>query len=258
MAIEATTALPLPRAAAPCLHRNPPITPVGFYRTRLPLLAAIGALFAFCAIAAASASGSLLLRWDEPIQRWVESSRTPGLDTFFSNVSGLASTRTVLVLGPLLVLLAWPRCRAVALAVAVATIARPLLEFTLKEIVGRDRPNFSRMVDGTGFSFPSGHVMAAVALWGLVPVIVGLYTRRRVLWWASVVFSGIVIVLVAASRVYLGVHWFSDAIAGLLLGSFFLLGVEALLSYAHRRHGCGRDTGQRDDGVTKAGASARP
>ena len=50
------------------------------------------------------------------------------------------------------------------------------------------------------------------------------------IWWTSVVISGIVIVLVAASRVYLGVHWFSDAVAGLLLGSFFLLGVEALLA----------------------------
>ena len=144
------------------------------------------------------------------------------------------------MLGPLLFALAWPRCQAVAIAVAAATVARPLLEFTLKEVVNRDRPDLSRMVDGTGFSFPSGHVMAAVALWGLLPVVVGLYTRRRALWWASVAVAGTIIVLVAASRVYLGVHWFSDAVAGLLLGSFFLLGVEAVLRYAHGRHGCGR------------------
>ena len=251
MAITATPELGIVPAAARCLHRNPPTTPSAFYRNRIPLLAVVGALFAFCALAASIASGWLLLHWDEPIQRWVEASRTPGLDTFFRQASGLASTRTVLVLGPLLVLLAWPRCRAVAIAVAAATIARPLLEFTLKEVVNRDRPDLSRMVDGTGFSFPSGHVMAAVALWGLVPVIVGLYTRRRAIWWTSVGLCGIVIVLVAASRVYLGVHWFSDAVAGLLLGSFFLLAVEALLASQHRRHGCGRDTA-----VTTADASA--
>jgi undecaprenyl-diphosphatase len=80
-----------------------------------------------------------------------------------------------------------------------------------------------------------------------------------VIWWTSAVISGIVIVLVAGSRVYLGVHWFSDAVAGLLLGSFFLLGVEALLAFAHRRHGCGRDTDATShDGVTQAGASALP
>jgi undecaprenyl-diphosphatase len=257
MVTEAIPALiALPRSAeARCLHRNPPATPAGFYRNRLPLLLAIGTLFAFFAIAAAIASGWLLLHWDEPIQRWVESQRTDDLDRFFRQMSGLASTRYVLVLAPLLAVLAWPRCRAVALAVAVAAIARPLLEFTLKEVVGRDRPNLSRMVNGEGFSFPSGHVMAAVALWGLVPVVVGLYTRRRAIWWASVVVSGIIIVFVAASRVYLGVHWFSDALAGLLLGSFFLLGVEAFMGYAHRRHGCGRD---KPSNITKADASALP
>src|SRR5262245_31128201 len=135
MAIEApATVLELPRSAERCLHRNPPATPSGFYRTRLPLLIVVGVLFAFFAIAASIASGWLLLHWDEPIQRWVESQRTDDLDTFFRQVSGLASTRYVLVLAPLLAVLAWPRCRAVAFAVAVAAIARPLLEFTLKEV----------------------------------------------------------------------------------------------------------------------------
>jgi undecaprenyl-diphosphatase len=251
MPTEAAPAvLDRPALAVRCLHRNPPTTPSAFYRERLPLLAAVGTLFAFLAVAAAAASGRLLLVWDKPIQRAVESSRSAALDSFFSEVSGLASTRTVLILAPLLFVLAWPRCRAVAIAAAAAAVARPLLEFTLKEVVGRDRPNFSRMVDGTGFSFPSGHVMAAVALWGLLPVVVGLYTRRRAIWWASVAVAGAIIPFVAASRIYLGVHWFSDAVAGLLLGSFFLLGVEAVLSYAHGRHGCGRDRA-----VTKADAS---
>jgi undecaprenyl-diphosphatase len=238
-----------PSPAAECLHRSPPLTPSAFYRNRLPLLAGIGALLAFLAIAAVSASGSLLLVWDQPIQRAVEASRNATLDSFFLTVSGLAATSAVLVFAPLLFALAWPRCRAVAIAVAAAAVARPLLEFVLKEVVGRARPDLSRMVNGTGYSFPSGHVMAAVALWGLLPVVVGLYTRRRALWWASVAFAATIILLVAASRVYLGVHWFSDALAGLLLGSFFLLGVEAVLHAAHSRHGCGLHRAVIEPGV---------
>jgi undecaprenyl-diphosphatase len=227
--------------SGPCLHRHPPSTPSAFYRHRRGILAVIGVAFAALAIAGAVASSRLLLTWDVPITRWVVAHRTSQLDSFFLAVSRLASTSTVLVLGTALVALTWRRCRAVAIAIAVATVTRPLLEFTLKELVDRSRPDLGRLVAGNGPSFPSGHVMAAVALWGLLPIVVGLFTRSRRLWWASVAVSGTVIVLVAASRVYLGVHWFSDVVAGLLLGSFFLLGVEAVLAGAHRRNGCGLD-----------------
>jgi undecaprenyl-diphosphatase len=224
-----------------CLHRHPPLTPAMFYESRRVLLIAIGALFAGLAIAAIAASSRLLLTWDEPITRFLVAHRTPTLDTFFRTVSKLASTSTILVLGPLLVLVTWRRCRAVALAIAAATLLRPLLEWTLKELVDRPRPDLGRLVNGVGPSFPSGHVMAAVALWGLLPIVVGLFTTNRRIWWASVAMSGTIIGLVAASRVYLGVHWFSDACAGLLLGSFFLLGIESILAAVHRRDGCGLD-----------------
>ena len=48
-----------------------------------------------------------------------------------------------------------------------------------KIVVGRDRPDLERMVNGHGPSFPSGHVMASVALWGLLPLVVALFTRSR-------------------------------------------------------------------------------
>jgi undecaprenyl-diphosphatase len=205
------------------------------------------------AVAALVASSRLLLTWDEPITRFLVEHRTPTLDTFFRSVSRLASTSTILVLGPVLVALTWRRCRAVALAIAVATLARPLLEFTLKELVDRPRPDLGRLVNGVGPSFPSGHVMAAVALWGLLPIVVGLFTTSRRLWWASVAVSGTIIVGVAASRVYLGVHWFSDACAGLLLGSFFLIGVETVLARIHERDGCGMD--RREASSTATGST---
>jgi membrane-associated phospholipid phosphatase len=80
--------------------------------------------------------------------------------------------------------------------------------------------------------------MAAVALWGLLPVVVALYTRRRSIWWASVVVSATLIAGISASRVYLGVHWFSDVVGGLVVGTFFLLGVDTVLIRAHRRYPC--------------------
>jgi undecaprenyl-diphosphatase len=227
------------RPPKPCLHCNPPATPSSFYRGRRMLLVAIGALFSFLGLAAAIHNAWLPLQWDEPIQRFVVAHRTEDLDTFFLTVSRFGSTMIVLSVGAFLTLLTWGRCRAVSIAILVATLGRPVVEFLLKVLVGRDRPDLERMVNGHGPSFPSGHVMASVALWGLLPLVVGLFTRNRILWWGSVAVSGGMILAIAASRVYLGVHWFSDVLGGLLLGSFFLLAIEAVLGYVHRINGCG-------------------
>jgi undecaprenyl-diphosphatase len=202
------------------------------------LLITLGALLVALATAAALGNGQALLTWDEPIQRGVEANRTPALNDLFLMISRLGSTVVVLGLGTLGAILTWRRCRAVALALLVATFARPAIEFIVKGLVGRDRPEFDRLVAGNGPSFPTGHVMAAIALWGLLPVVVALYTRRRAIWWATVGVSAALIAGIAASRVYLGVHWFSDVVGGLIVGTFFLLAVDKVLVRAHRRYPC--------------------
>jgi undecaprenyl-diphosphatase len=223
-----------------CLHCDPPLTPAGFFAHRRLVLLGLGVLFISMAVAGWLNGGWLLLQWDAPIQHFVEGHRTVVADEIFRRLSFLASTVTVLVLGTVMAAVAWRRCRAVGVAVLLAMLSRPLLEFTLKALVSRDRPDFQRMVDGTGHSFPSGHVMAAVALWGLLPLVLTLYTRNRRVWWGSVIGSGILIVAIGASRVYLGVHWFSDVIGGLIVGTFFLLGTEWVLKRQHRRDPCVR------------------
>jgi undecaprenyl-diphosphatase len=80
--------------------------------------------------------------------------------------------------------------------------------------------------------------MAAIALWGLLPVVVALYTRRRAVWWAAAALAGTLIAGISASRIYLGVHWFSDVTGGLIVGAFLLLAIDTLLHKAHDRHPC--------------------
>lgn len=236
---------PATPAASP-LHLRPPFTPQRLYGHRREILLGLGSLFLFLAIAAKSAHGWLLLTWDEPMQRFVEGSRTDGLTSFFLTVSALGSTKAVLSLGVTSAALVWQRCRAAALTIVVAMLARPLVEFVLKALVARDRPDFDRLVPGNGPSFPSGHPMAAIAFWGLLPIVVGLFTHKRAVWWASVVVSVVAVALIGASRVYLGVHWISDVVGGLVAGAFFLLFVELVLEREHdRRGGCCGDDGTR-------------
>lgn len=220
------------------VHAVPPITPASLLLSRKQLAIGLGIVLVAFAFAAGLRNGQLLLTWDAPIQRYVEGSRTALLDNFFLSVSRLGSQIPVLTLGTLTALVTWRRCRAVATAVFVATWARPAIEFCIKALVDRERPDLERLVAGNGPSFPSGHVMASIALWGLLPVVVSLYTRSRRVWWASLWVSVTVIVLVAASRVYLGVHWISDVSMGFVVGGFFLLGVQWVLEREHKKYPC--------------------
>ena len=242
-----TVAIPVRpvQLSARCLHCEPPLTPAGFFARRPWLRTGLAVIFALLATVAWVSRGAVLLTWDEPIQRTVEASRTDLTTEMFRTVSFLGSTKAVLILGCVLAALAWRRCRAVGIVVLLAMLSRPLLEFTLKAIVDRDRPDLDRLVAGNGPSFPSGHVMAAVALWGLLPLVVTLYTRDRRIWWATVAGSTALIVAIGASRIYLGVHWFSDVVAGLVVGAFFLLGVEWVMTRCHRRDPCTRGCGCR-------------
>jgi undecaprenyl-diphosphatase len=222
------------------LHGHPPLTPAGVllrFPVTIPLLVCV---FAFLAIAAVVNGGSLLLTWDEPVTRALVDLRSPGLDGIVKALSSLGGLTVVILVLVLLVLLVWQECRSLALVLLAASLARPLLEWTLKELVDRPRPLLGQVVAGNGPSFPSGHVMAAFAIWGLLPPVVALVSGRRAAWWWSVGISATIIGLVAFSRVYLGVHWMSDVIGALVLGALYLLGVEGLLGWHHRRQPCKR------------------
>lgn len=221
------------------LHGHPPLTPAAVL-FRIPgVVEILGAVFVVLAAFAMWNDGSVLLTWDEPIRHWAVSLRGDNTNRFVLSVSSLGGLKVV-VAGLILLLYAvYRRCHSLGIVVLAAVLARPPLEFLLKELVGRERPEVvERLVPGVGPSFPSGHVMAAIALWGLVPPVVALVTHRRWLWWTATIFSGVVVLGVAFSRVYLGVHYFSDVVGAMILGSLYLLGVEWLLEWHHDRRGC--------------------
>lgn len=233
-----------PAPAAPAeLHRSPPITlrQVGEWQPWLvPGAVALAVLLGL----AAAVDGGRLLVWDAPLADAFVSLRTPTLNRVARGISRVGSTPVVITAGVAGVGLAARRCRALALVMAVTIAARPPFEWLLKEVVERPRPSGARLVPGTGFAYPSGHVLAAAATWGFVPIIAALYLRRRWLWWALSVATWTTIGLIAWSRVWLGVHWTSDVVGGLAIAFVALSMAEAALD---RQHHCDRPctTGRR-------------
>lgn len=226
------------RPAFSLLHRDPPPSPVDFWYHRRVLFGAslFGAIV--LALFAAVDGGSVLLTVDEPITRWVVDRRTETLTDFFNAASKLGDNIVVFVVAVILAAATVQRCRYLAAAFIGAAAVRPLLEFILKAGIDRERPDIEPLVDFAGPSHPSGHPLAAAALWGLVPAFVAVHWRSRFLWWTAMGVAPLVVVAVAAARVYRGAHWSSDVIASLMWAVLYLAAVQGVADRFHRERAC--------------------
>lgn len=109
--------------------------------------------------------------------------------------------------------------RREALIVALSLGGATLLSLSIKLLVSRSRPPVAHLQAVTGTSFPSGHATQASAFWlSLVLVLRTAQTPPPVTWVAST-FALVLVLGVAASRVYLGVHYPGDVVGGVLLGA---------------------------------------
>jgi undecaprenyl-diphosphatase len=147
---------------------------------------------------------------------------------------------TITLLGDFVVLLAmmtaavlwliWRKAYRAAFAALVTFLAGRLSIAVLKSVMQRPRPvDFDGMIES--FAFPSGHATMTALAFGVVAVLVSHSMGR---WGRAVVYAtcGIAVVAVAFSRLYLGVHWMSDVIGGLLFGAVmaaaFAVAIEAI------------------------------
>lgn len=102
---------------------------------------------------------------------------------------------------------------------AISTIINQIL----KNIIQRPRPTEFRIINENGYSFPSGHSMASATFYGFLIYLIYKKVKNKYLKWTLITLLSILIILVGASRVYLGVHYTSDVIAGILISTSYLI-----------------------------------
>ncbi|MER5896620.1 phosphatase PAP2 family protein [Streptomyces sp. NPDC001876] len=134
----------------------------------------------------------------------------------------------------------WRGARLLAVWVAATSALATAVQQGLKAALGRERPQWPDPVDSANYAaFPSGHAMTAVVSCGLLLWLLRLLDAGPRLWRTALAVAGVSVVGVAVTRLYLGVHWMTDVVGGLLLGAavvaFSTAGYTAL-----RRRG-GRD-----------------
>jgi undecaprenyl-diphosphatase len=162
---------------------------------------------------------------DNAILLAVAKKRTPWLTTTALDVTALGSiTLVVLFSAFTLMVLLVLRDRLGAIQLVAASAGAGILTLVTKNIIERIRPEEAqRLVVVSGFSYPSGHSLSTSALYLTIAIIAGRYVHHSGAKAAVFLAVSAVLIMVGASRVYLGVHYATDVVSGISLGAAWAL-----------------------------------
>ena len=159
--------------------------------------------------------------WDAPIIMGVHSLSNPTLDLIMKLVTQTGNAGAAALALALAGWFFWKHRQVDAFSILGAFGGAVGINALLKLVFARPRPHlFPPLVVETDFSFPSGHVTAAVAVYGFLAFL--LWQNRNRVW---AVLSALWVLVVAISRIYLGVHYPSDTLAAMAFTSLWLIGV---------------------------------
>jgi membrane-associated phospholipid phosphatase len=160
-----------------------------------------------------------LVDLDHAIEAWADEHATSFSDAVLGAITHLGDTTTIIGVAIAISAYGFWRWRkpSIPLFVTTVVLGQALISNTIKVAIDRARPELRPRATFTGASFPSGHTTAAAATYLAVALVLGIGSSPRVraaLGGAAVSIA----VAVGCTRVLLGVHWFSDVLAGLVIG----------------------------------------
>ena len=174
--------------------------------------------------------GSGIARWDMAAAEWGRDNATDTSTTVLDALTDFGSTIPLISVMVLIGVYHAVRRndRGPAIYLAIVGVGVTLINNALKLIVDRDRPDIAQLAGHAGPSFPSGHSAAAAACWAAIALVVARRASRNGRFLAATL-AAVVTVVVATTRVLLGVHWLSDVVAGVVVGwAWFLLSTIAV------------------------------
>ena len=174
---------------------------------------------------------------DMNVAAWLHARATAAGTSVMSVISDFGAPLTDIAIASVLALiLLWRRARYWLLALVLAVAGGALLNIIIKHLIHRQRPIFEDPIQTlTSYSFPSGHAMGSTLLYGMLAAIVIGHTRDWRLRALAIAGASSVVAMICFSRIYLGVHYLSDVIAGFLAGVVWLGACLAAVAALYRR-----------------------
>ncbi len=158
--------------------------------------------------------------FDDSIYNFIMSFRCGFLDDYFSLLTHLGDT---LVSGILIVICLVLFCKRDRIFLLISAGGGTIIMSLIKNIVCRSRPDHLRLVKQGGYSFPSGHSMITVCFYGLLMYLIMKKVKNKYLKIVSMIILSIIVITIPISRIYVGVHYPTDVVAGLSLGGIVLI-----------------------------------
>lgn len=189
----------------------------------VPLLIAALSLTVF-ALIALSVSDHQIHRFDDNLIGWVQGMESPGMTKWMQVFTWIGSGRPVIIITIMfmIVLYIFLGHRRELLFLAAVIAGSATLNTLLKLAFHRARPTIHRIVEANGYSFPSGHSMAAFSLYGGLAFLIWKHIPTATDRVMMIIVSTALILAIGMSRVYLGVHYPSDIAGGYFLSGSWL------------------------------------
>lgn len=179
--------------------------------------------------------------FDDRVMTWVGQHRIGWLEATLVEITALGTGVVVLSIVGVSAMFLWlTRHKYSAALLLFSTSGGIVLNNILKLLFMRERPRaFEWAAHASSSSFPSGHAMSAAIVYATVGYLAARLQKRRWARWLTLGFAMLLIILIAVSRVYLGVHYPTDVLAGLVLGlawaGFCMATLEAIQVLGARR-----------------------
>jgi membrane-associated phospholipid phosphatase len=187
--------------------------------------------------------------FDRSVSLAIHGLHSPFMDFTMRLFTTIGSLKVVIVaLVPVVVYAIRRRDRRAAYSLLGTFGASEILNWVIKHLVARARPNlFEEIATLHTYSFPSGHAMTGAAVYGMIGVVLAREHPR--LRWPLAAAVPVLVLLIGLSRIYLGVHWPTDVLAGWAAGmTLMLVGFAALVLPARARRSAGSRKDTRSQG----------
>lgn len=163
---------------------------------------------------------------DLTIFQWVHSYKHEVITTIFFIYTHIGSfLGTVIVFFVVFFIFFSKKHDTKALLLFTIVAITPFVNLLVKHLIQRKRPSIAPMIDIGGYSFPSGHTMYAVSLYGTLILLLWPICKNNSQKIILLCINSLMIIMIGLSRIYLGVHYPTDIIGGLFLSSFIISSV---------------------------------